>query len=268
MSSDKPVPTTSEHTSLTPTGTAPVRGVMVVVPTYNERENIAELLPQLLALPSGGLRLEVLVVDDNSPDGTGEYVREFGQADSRVHLLSRPGKQGLGRAYIAGFAEALSYPWVDAVLQMDADFSHDPKFIPRFLELIQQKDVVVGSRYLNGISVVNWPLSRLVLSLCANYYASWVTGVKLSDITGGFRCFRRKVLEAIPPSSIGSVGYAFQIEYNFRAWRAGYSFGETPIIFVDRHSGTSKLERTLVREAFWMVWKLRFGKWLKPLGLA
>jgi dolichol-phosphate mannosyltransferase len=225
---------------------------MIVVPTYNERENISVLVPELLALRED---LEVLVVDDNSPDGTAGAVREAAAKDGRVNLLSRPAKAGLGPAYRAGFREALSRG-ADVVIQMDADFSHKPEVVPRLLEEIERYDVVIGSRYLTGVNVVNWPLSRLLLSYFANVYARWVTGLPLRDCTGGFKCWRREVLEAIDLGSVQSDGYAFQIETSFLAHRKGFKTKEIPIVFEDRHSGTSKMTKAIVREAFWVVLRL------------
>jgi dolichol-phosphate mannosyltransferase len=226
---------------------------IVVIPTYNERENIAALLPELLRLDPS---IEVLVVDDDSPDGTADAVRSVATEEKRVHLVVRPVKAGLGPAYREGFAKALELG-ADLIIQMDADFSHKPEAVPRLIEEIDHCDVVIGSRYLSGVNVVNWPLSRLLLSYFANVYARWITGLPLRDSTGGFKCWRRKVLEAIDLSSVQSDGYAFQIETSFLAHRKGFRIKEIPIVFEDRHSGTSKMTKAIVREAFWMVLKLR-----------
>jgi dolichol-phosphate mannosyltransferase len=226
---------------------------LVVVPTYNERENLPSIVPRILATDP---RLHVLVVDDGSPDGTGHLADEMAAADPRVHVLHRTTKEGLGRAYLAGFAWALErdYAWV---FEMDADFSHDPKYLAGFLVAIEQADLVLGSRYASGVNVINWPMSRLLLSWFANKYVRWVTGLPLTDATGGFKCFRRAVLEAIPLDRVRSNGYAFQIEMSYRAWQKGFRLVEVPIVFVDRVEGTSKMNKRIVREAVWMVWWLR-----------
>ncbi len=230
---------------------------IVVVPTYNEADNVGRLVPQILAQDN---RLSVLVVDDNSPDGTADIVRRLPEFGNRVHLLLREKKAGLGQAYIAGFRWVLDNTDHDAVFEMDADFSHDPAALPQFLREIAVNDLVLGSRYLNGITVVNWPLSRLILSVGANIYASKVTGLPLSDCTGGFKCFRRAVLEALPLDRIGSDGYSFQIEVNYHVWKRGYRIKEMPIMFVDRQVGVSKMSRKIIIEAAWMVWALRFKR--------
>ncbi|MCK4546037.1 MAG: polyprenol monophosphomannose synthase [Candidatus Eisenbacteria sp.] len=228
---------------------------VIVIPTYNERENISRLIPEVLSAGDG---IEVLVVDDNSPDGTGDLVDRMRDGDSRIHVLHRPGKMGLGSAYVDGFRIALDLG-AELVFEMDADFSHDPKYIPEFLRKIGQYDVVLGSRYLDGVNVVNWPLSRLILSVGANVYSRIVTGVPIRDLTGGFKCFRRKVLESVEFADMKSDGYAFQIEVNFKCWRAGFRLCEIPIVFVDRHAGTSKMSKRIIGEAAWMVWRLRLG---------
>ncbi|HEU5169688.1 MAG TPA: polyprenol monophosphomannose synthase [Gemmatimonadales bacterium] len=226
---------------------------LVVVPTYNERINIPLLVPAILGQDP---RLEVLVVDDNSPDGTGRLADELAAADPRVHVLHRTAKEGLGKAYLAGFHWALERDY-EYIFEMDADFSHDPKFLPEFLHAIEHADLVVGSRYKTGVNVINWPMSRLLLSIGANQYARWVNGLPLSDSTGGFKCFRRRVLEAIPLDRVRSNGYAFQIEMSFLAWKKGFRIREIPIVFTDRVEGQSKMNRKIVREAIWMVWWLR-----------
>jgi dolichol-phosphate mannosyltransferase len=226
---------------------------LVVIPTYNEKLNLPFIVPQVLEQDP---RLEVLVVDDNSPDGTGQLADELAAADPRVHVLHRPGKQGLGRAYLAGFAWALEREF-DYVFEMDADFSHDPKFLPLFLEAAAEADLVIGSRYKRGVNVINWPMSRLLLSFFANKYAHWVTGIPLTDATGGFKCFRRAVLAGVDLGAVKSNGYAFQIEMSFRAWKKGFRLVEIPIVFTDRMEGQSKMSKKIVREAVWMVWWLR-----------
>ncbi len=233
--------------------------IMVVVPTYNERANLEELIPRVLGqLPD----IELLVVDDGSPDGTGEYADSVAAEDPRVHVLHRPGKMGLGSAYVHGFTQALNTD-AELIIQMDADFSHNPDEIPNLVEQAREYDVVLGSRYITGANVVNWPLRRLFLSYFANVYTHIVTGLPLRDSTGGFKCFHRKVLGKIELSTIRSDGYSFQIEVNFRSWRKGFSMVEIPIVFVDRHSGTSKMSRRIVWEAMWLVWRLRIARILK-----
>lgn len=227
--------------------------ILVIVPTYNEAKNLPQIVPEILKQDP---RLEVLVVDDNSPDGTGDLADRMAQTKTRVHVLHRQAKEGLGRAYLAGFQWGLEQGY-QAMFEMDADFSHDPAFLPRFLVAIEDADLVLGSRYATGVNVINWPISRLLLSLGANLYARWITGLPLSDSTGGFKCFRREVLAAIDFSKVRSNGYAFQIEMSFRAWRKGFRLKEIPIIFHDRVEGQSKMSKRIVREAIWMVWWLR-----------
>lgn len=231
---------------------SPLRA-LVIIPTYNERENIEPLLDRLLGLP---INLRVMVVDDNSPDGTGQYVEDRGKQDPRVSALRRAGKMGLGSAYRAGFKLAVQQD-VDVVFEMDADFSHFPDALLEFLKAIEDADVVVGSRYLNGVTVVHWPLKRLILSYSANVYTRIVTGMPLRDATGGFKCFRKEALAAINLDRVRSDGYAFQIEMNFKCWRKGFRVKEIPITFVDRRAGTSKMNNKIVWEAVWMVWRLR-----------
>ena len=227
---------------------------LVIIPTYNERENISRMIQTVLGKDP---RLEILVVDDGSPDGTAEIVEALGAETTRVHLLKRPRKMGLGTAYKAGFKWALERGY-DYVFEMDADFSHDPGHLPEFLRAIETADLVIGSRYREGkVTVVNWPMGRLLLSYFANVYARIVTGVPLWDLTAGFKCFRRTVLESIDLDDVRSNGYAFQIEMHFRAWRKRFRIVEIPIVFVDRTEGTSKMSKAIVREAVWMVWRLR-----------
>ncbi len=228
---------------------------LVIIPTYDEEENIRNLITAVLGKGGG---IEVLVVDDNSPDGTGDIVDSMAGADSRVHVIHREEKMGLGSAYITGFKWALANTDTKYVFEMDADFSHDPEAIPEFLEAIRDNDLIIGSRYLEGITVVNWPLSRLILSCGANIYTRIVTGLPLKDSTGGFKCFRREVLEKLPLDRIRSDGYSFQIEVNFLCWKKGFRMKEIPIVFVDRRVGISKMSRKIVWEAAFMVWRLRF----------
>jgi dolichol-phosphate mannosyltransferase len=228
---------------------------LVIIPTYNERENASRIIQAVL---SQDPRLEVLVVDDGSPDGTGDIVQALSAQNKRVHLLRREKKMGLGTAYIAGFRWSLERQY-DYTFEMDADFSHDPAHLPHFLRNIETADLVLGSRYREGkVTVVNWPIKRLLLSYFANVYARVVTGLPLWDSTGGFKCYRRTVLEAIDLSRVRSNGYAFQIEMSFRAWKKNFRIVEIPIVFVDRTEGTSKMSKSIVREAVWMVWRLRF----------
>jgi dolichol-phosphate mannosyltransferase len=235
---------------------------LVVIPTYNERENIERIVSEVLSLPHD---LHVLVVDDNSPDGTGTFMEEWAARETRVHALHRPGKLGLGGAYITGFKWALANTDARYIFEMDADFSHDPHAIPAFLELMDDADLVVGSRYVRGITVVNWPLSRLILSVTANVYTRVITGMPLHDATAGFKCFRREVLEALPLDRIHSDGYSFQIEMHFHVWKRGFRIVEMPIIFTDRLVGQSKMSRRIVWEAAFMVWKLRVASILKKI---
>jgi len=226
---------------------------LVIIPTFNEAENIRELVPRVLEQDPG---IEILVVDDNSTDGTGGLVEEMRKTESRLHILHRPRKMGLGTAYVAGFRHALEHDY-DFVFEMDADFSHDPDSIPAFLEAIQDADLVVGSRYLNGVTVVNWPLTRLILSYGANVYTRIITWMPIKDATGGFKCFRRSTLERLDLSRVNTDGYGFQIEMNFKVWRKGLRVKEIPILFVDRRVGISKMNKRIVWEAMWLVWKLK-----------
>ena len=233
----------------------PVRSGLVIVPTYNERENVARIIETTLEQDP---RLSILIVDDGSPDGTGAIVDVIAATNDRVHVLHRAKKLGLGTAYLAGFKWALSRDF-ECVFEMDADFSHDPGHLPEFLRAIETTDLVLGSRYRNGkVTVVNWPISRLMLSYAANIYARFATGLQLYDATGGFKCFRRRVLETIDLDDVRSNGYAFQIEVSFRAWKKGFRIEEIPIVFTDRTEGESKMSKGIVREAVWMVWRLRW----------
>lgn len=227
---------------------------LVVLPTYNESRNLAEIVPQILAQDQ---RLEVLVVDDNSPDGTGRIADDLvARHTDRVHVLHRPEKGGLGRAYLAGFRWAIERQY-DRIFEMDADFSHDPKYLVDLIAATEDADLAIGSRYKTGVNVINWPMSRLLLSYGANIYVRWITGLPLTDATGGFKCFHRRVLERIPMEAVRSNGYAFQVEMSFRAWKLGFQLQEVPIIFVDRVAGQSKMSKKIVREAVWMVWWIR-----------
>ena len=226
---------------------------LIIIPTYNELDNLPKLLPEVL---SKNEEINILIVDDNSPDGTAAFVENEMKNNDRIHLVKRSSKQGLGTAYIAGFKYALQNNF-ELIFEMDADFSHDPKEIPKFLEEIKNSDLVIGSRYINGVNVINWPMRRLLLSSFANVYTRIITGMPIHDATGGFKCFRRKVLESINLDQVRSNGYAFQIEMNFKAWKKGFNVKEIPIIFVDRMKGQSKMSKKIVREAVTMVWKLR-----------
>jgi len=235
---------------------------LVIIPTYNEAVNLTHLVPQVLAQDP---RLEVLVVDDNSPDGTGQLAEGLAVENPRVHVLHRSGKQGLGTAYLAGFKWGLERDYA-YFFEMDADFSHDPAHLKEFLKAIEDADLVLGSRYLAGrVTVVNWPMGRLLLSYFANVYARWVTGLRIWDLTGGFKCYRRRVLEGMDLSKVRSNGYAFQIEMSVRAWRKGFKLAEIPIVFVDRTEGQSKMNRAIVREAVWMVPRLRLMAWFRRI---
>lgn len=235
--------------------------ILVVVPTYNEMDNLPKMVERLLSLPD---RVEILVVDDGSPDGTGKWVEETSANESRIHLLSRTAKNGLGRAYVAGFEWALSHGF-DLVVQMDADFSHSPEDVPKLIAGIRESaaDLAIGSRYAGGIRVINWPLNRLVLSVGASYYVKWITGMPVWDPTGGFKCWKRATLESINLPSVKSNGYGFQIEMNHRTWSRGFRIVEVPIIFADRVEGTSKMSKKIVVEALLMVWGLLLGNGLR-----
>ena len=225
----------------------------VVIPTYNERDNIVRLAGEVLTQhPS----IRILFVDDNSPDGTGAIADELAAQNERIQVIHRPGKLGLGSAYCDGFRAALGMG-ADYLIEMDADFSHDPVVLPVFLETIQNCDLVIGSRYLNGVSVVNWPIRRLMLSVFASLYTRMITGLPVMDCTSGFKCFSRKAIEAINLDQVRSDGYSFQIEMNYRCMEKGFRIVEVPIIFIDRHAGSSKMSKKIVREAIVMVWKLK-----------
>lgn len=228
---------------------------IVVIPTYNEKDNVIQLADSVLAQHRD---IRILFVDDNSPDGTGNIIDELVACNDRIHVLHRAGKLGLGSAYREGFKAALSMG-ADYIVEMDADFSHDPAMLSEFIAAMRDSDLVIGSRYLNGVSVVNWPIRRLILSYFASVYTRWITGLQVRDCTSGFKCFRRSALEAINLDNVRSDGYSFQIEMNYRCMEKGLRITEIPIIFIDRHAGSSKMSRRIVREAVLMVWKLRLG---------
>lgn len=233
-----------------------MKRILVIIPTYNESENILNLIPEVLKFTSSDYHWNVLVVDDNSPDGTASMVESL--KNENVYLIKRPKKAGLGTAYVTGFKFAIEKSF-DYVFEMDADFSHDPKYLPTFIELIEKGfDLVVGSRYINGISVVNWPISRLILSYYANIYTRLVTGLKVKDTTAGFMCYRVTSLAQIDLDKVKSNGYSFQIEMKFKFAKKGFKITETPILFIDRRAGRSKMSRKVVYEAYFMVWKLKF----------
>ena len=230
---------------------------LVIVPTYNEAHNIPKIIDAVMNLDEP---CDLLVVDDGSPDGTGDIVEKLqDKYPGRLHLIRRAGKLGLGTAYVEGFNFALSNDYA-YVCEMDADFSHDPNDLPRLIRQVKngETDVAIGSRYANGISIVNWPLSRLILSYSANLYARFITGLPVMDTTAGFKCIHRKVLQAIHVDHISSNGYAFQIEIHFRAWKAGFELSEVSIIFREREEGVSKMSKGIVWEAIWKVWALKF----------
>ncbi len=233
---------------------------LVIIPTYNELENLPRLIPVVLSQDES---INLLIVDDGSPDGTGKFVKDEMQKNNRIHLLEREKKMGLGTAYIAGFKYALQNNY-DFIFEMDADFSHDPNELKNFLIAIKDSDLVLGSRYINGVRVLNWPMARLLLSFFASVYTRIITGMPVKDATGGFKCFRKKVLEAIDLDKVKSNGYSFQIEMTFKAYSKGFKVKEIPIVFIDRVKGKSKMSKKIVREAVTMVWKLRlqhiFGK--------
>ncbi|MBM3419806.1 MAG: polyprenol monophosphomannose synthase [Bacteroidetes bacterium] len=228
---------------------------LVIIPTYKESENIAPLIRAIKGLPSG---FDILIIDDNSPDGTAQIVRDMMSEFTGIHLIEREGKLGLGTAYITGFRWALERDY-RYFYEMDADFSHDPGDLERLYKACSEggADLAIGSRYISGVNVVNWPLSRVLMSYCASIYVRLITGMKIKDTTAGFKCYRREVLENIRPELIGSVGYAFQIEMKFNAWRLGYRIVEIPIIFTDRRLGTSKMSGGIFNEALWGVLRMK-----------
>lgn len=229
---------------------------LIIIPTYNEATNVIRMIHTLMALD---MKVDILFVDDGSPDGTAERIKEQQKASpDRIHLIEREGKLGLGTAYVRGFEYALEHDY-ELVCEMDADFSHPPEDVTRLIEAVQsgETDIAIGSRYANGISIVNWPLSRLILSYGANIYARWITGLPVKDTTAGFKCIHRRVIESISLDRIKSNGYAFQIELHFRAWKAGFRLQEVSIIFREREEGVSKMSKGIVREAIWRVWALK-----------
>jgi dolichol-phosphate mannosyltransferase len=231
-----------------------VNETLIIVPTYNERENLPRMAQKLLSLP---VKVDMLVVDDNSPDGTGKIADELAAKHPEIHVLHRAEKNGLGRAYISGFQWALEHKY-EFVFEIDCDFSHDPDDIPRFLDEAkkQDADLVLGSRYDGGVRVVNWPLKRLMLSRCAGIYVNIITGMPFTDPTGGYKCFRRRALESIRLDDVRSNGYSFQVEMTHRLWRQGFKVIEVPIVFTERVQGQSKMSRAIVREALLVVWWL------------
>jgi dolichol-phosphate mannosyltransferase len=232
------------------------RKTLIVVPTYNEKDNLPSLLEALTGFPA---EIHVLVVDDGSPDGTGEIAAQWSADNPRVHLIRRAGKMGLGSAYVAGFRWALERDY-ERIFEMDADFSHDPKYVSEMLAASETADLVIGSRYLTGVNVVNWPMSRLLLSWFANRYARLVSGLPVHDCTAGFKCFRREALQAVDLGGIASGGYSFQIEMNYKVWKKGFRLAEVPIVFVDRRAGTSKMSGRIIREALLLVLRLRMAR--------
>jgi dolichol-phosphate mannosyltransferase len=228
------------------------RDTLIIVPTYNERENLPPLVDRIMGLP---VTVDLLVVDDNSPDGTGRLADDLAARNQVVHVLHREQKNGLGRAYCDGFLWALERDY-EFVFEMDGDFSHNPDDVPAFLKTASDADLVLGSRYCNGIRVINWPLTRLTLSLMAAKYVQIITGMPFSDPTGGFKCFRRRTLQSVDWREISSNGYSFQIEVTHKIWRLGGRIKEVPIIFTDRFQGSSKMSGRIVQEALWMTWKL------------
>lgn len=235
--------------------------ILVVIPTYNEAENIPKLIPAVLQQAPN---LDVLVVDDNSPDGTAALVKEMMATNPNVHIIEREGKQGLGTAYVRGFKYAIEHGY-DYVFEMDADFSHNPNDIPVFLSHMKNYDLVIGSRYVNGVRILNWPMSRLLLSYSANVYTRLITGLPVMDATGGFKCYRIEALKAIDLDRIRSNGYAFQIEMSYKVWKKGFRLCEIPIIFTDRREGHSKMSRHIVYEAMFMLLRLRLRSILRRL---
>ncbi len=232
-----------------------MKKTLIIIPTYNEADNIVKLINEILALIIEDIVLELLIVDDNSADGTSSLVK--GIKSERVHIIDREGKMGLGTAYILGFKYAIENNY-DYVFEMDADFSHDPKALPGFFRKINDYDLVIGSRYINGIAVVNWPLSRLIISIGASIYTRMITFLPVKDVTAGFMCYKVSALKQINLDSVRSNGYSFQIEMKYRMWKRGFKIIEIPIVFIDRRAGVSKMSRKIVYEAAFLVWKLSF----------
>ncbi len=232
------------------------------MPTYNELETLGSIVPLVLVQDD---RIDALIIDDASPDGTGVLADELAAGSDRVHVMHRAGKLGLGTAYLEGFRYGLDAGY-GYMLEMDSDGSHDPKYLSDLLDAVDAgADLAIGSRYVRGVNVINWPMSRLLLSYFANKYARWITGLPLTDATSGFKCFRRRALEAVDLGKVGSTGYAFQVEMDFRVWKKGLSLIEVPIVFVDREHGVSKMSGAIVREAVWRVWALRFSSLFRRL---
>lgn len=231
-----------------------MKRTLITIPTYNEAENIVNIINEILAIDLPETEIEILVIDDNSVDGTSQLVKALGS--NRVHVIDRPSKMGLGTAYLIGFKFAIEKNY-DYVFEMDADFSHDPNAIPEFLQKIENYDLVIGSRYIHGIAVVNWPLSRLMISIGASYYTRIVTFLPVKDVTAGFMCYRVSALKQLNLDDVKSNGYSFQIEMKFRMWKKGFKLVEIPIVFIDRRAGVSKMSRKIVYEASFMVWKLK-----------
>jgi dolichol-phosphate mannosyltransferase len=236
--------------------------ILVIIPTYNEKKNIEKVLNTVFGLKIENL--DVLIIDDNSPDGTAEFIQQYMKSQNSLLLIQRPAKLGLGTAYITGFKYALERDY-QYIFEMDADLSHDPKEIPNFLHAVKEADLVIGSRYLTGINVINWPLLRLFISVMASKYTRFITGLPIHDCTSGFKCFNQRILEAIPLEEVSSSGYSFQIEMNFKAWKRGFKIKEIPIIFYDRTEGASKMSKKIIMEAAFVVWKLKilslFGRY-------
>jgi len=234
---------------------------LVISPTYNECKNVQSLIELILGKYP---EFHLLIVDDSSPDGTANRVKELQEDYPNLHLEERPTKDGLGTAYIYGFKWAIEREY-DRIVQMDADLSHDPNDVPRLVNLLDEHDLIVGSRYVEGVSVVNWPIRRLMLSYGANLYSRVITGMPIKDSTGGFKAWRREVLEELDLNAVRSQGYSFQIEMNFRTWCKGFRIKEVPIIFVDRTIGESKMSKNIVYEAIFMVWRLRIWKYFNRI---
>jgi dolichol-phosphate mannosyltransferase len=235
---------------------------LVIIPTYNERENIERMIRKVFSL---SVPFEILIIDDNSPDGTADIVKKL-QADfpQKLHLMQRKGKLGLGTAYLSGFKWALDYG-ADYIFEMDCDFSHNPEDLEQLLDACENQggDVAIGSRYIKGINVINWPLGRVLMSYCASVYVRFITGMKVMDTTAGFKCFRRRVLETINLDDIRLKGYGFQVEMKFTAWKHGFRLIEVPIIFTDRQEGHSKMSGGIFNEALWGILKMKARSWFK-----
>ena len=226
---------------------------LIIIPTYKEKENVPNLVPRVLEQDDG---VQILFIDDNSPDGTGELIDKICEENQRVHVIHRPGKLGLGTAYVTGFKWALEQDF-DLIFEMDADFSHSPDDIPRLIEASKEDDLIIGSRFVDGIRIMNWPFKRLLLSMMAMVYVKWITGMQLEDPTSGFKCYNRRVLEGINLERIRSNGYSFQIETNYKSRLAGFTIKEVPIVFTERADGISKMNKRIVFEAIFIVYKLR-----------